>query len=245
MMNKIFYSMSLSLIVLMILFGVSSRAYAEADQRSLGTVQPGTCQAIMQDTVTIDGEQEQKKTISQTGVVRWLCDKEPAGSERNAIEVLIEKAADWLLGLANIVFMVMIGIGMVQIMAGGMSPEAIKAGKKRIFQAASSIALFALARVTLDLIGVTGGNFLGVPVGNFGVDTIYEIIQAIYNYIAFAGGALAVTMIIAGGIRMMTAAGNPQQIQTARKIITYAIIGLLGILSVQLITGLIGKIITG
>lgn len=219
-------------------------AYAEPspspNTKALATADSsGTCSDIMDDSVLVGNEREQKKTISQTGLVRWLCSQEPAGSTRNAIEVLIEMAANWLLGIASILFMVMIGVGMVQVMTGGASPEMVKAGKKRIIQAASSIALFALARVVMDLLAITGGNFLGVPVGNFNLDTIYQIIEAVWKYLIFVGGVLAITMIIVGGMKMMTSAGNPQQVQAARKTITYAIIGLLGLLSVGLIFNLI------
>lgn len=192
----------------------------------------GTCNDIKSD-----GQ------IISTGFVSTLC---TGGNNQTAIESIIENLTNYILNIGVIIFAIMIGLGMVQVITGGASPEALKAGKKRIFLAASSIALFFAARVTLDLIGITGGGrFLGVDLNNFNQDTILELIAAVWQYIQFIGGALAVTMIIVGAIRMMTAAGNPQQIQTARKIITYAVIGLLGVASASLIFNLISKIITG
>jgi hypothetical protein len=138
----------------------------------------------------------------------------------------------------------MIGLGMVQVTTGGASPEALKAGKKRIMLAVSSIALFFTGRIVLDAIGVTGANrFLGVDLNNFTQNTVYDIIRAIWTYIQFAGGVLAVVMIVVGGIKLMTSAGNPQAVQSARKTITYAVIGLVGLLSATLIVTLIGEII--
>lgn len=198
----------------------------------------GTCLDIKNDKV--DGE---GKIISNNGFIAMLC---TGGVGQTAIESIVENLTTYILNIGVLVFAIMIGLGMVQVITGGASPEALKAGKKRITLAASSIVLFFAARVTLDLIGVTGGGrFLGVDLNNFDQNTILELIAAAWQYIQFIGGALAVTMIIVGGIRMMTAAGNPQSIQSARKIITYAVIGLLGVASVSLIFNLIGRVITG
>lgn len=198
----------------------------------------GTCQDIKNDKVGDEGQ-----IISNNGFIAALC---TGGIGQTAIESIVENLTNYILNIGVIIFAIMIGLGMVQVMTGGASPEALKAGKKRIFLAASSIALFFAARATLDLIGITGGGrFLNVDLNNFDQNTILELIAAAWQYIQFFGGALAVTMIVVGGIRMMTAGGNPQQIQTARKIITYAVIGLLGVASASLIFSLISKVITG
>lgn len=206
----------------------------EAEETRLRNSQSvkGTC-----NDIKADGQ------IISSGFVSTLC---TGGNDQTAIQSIVENLTNYILNIGVIVFAIMIGLGMVQVITGGASPEALKAGKKRITLAASSIALFFAARVTLDLIGVTGGGrFLGVDLNNFDQNTILELIAAAWQYIQFIGGALAVTMIIVGGIRMMTAAGNPQSIQSARKIITYAVIGLLGVASVSLIFNLIGRVITG
>lgn len=205
----------------------------DAEETRLNSAQSvkGTCNDIKGD-----GQ------IISSGFVSTLC---TGGNEQTAIQSIIENLTNYILNIGVIIFAIMIGLGMVQVMTGGASPEALKAGKKRIFLAASSIALFFAARATLDLIGITGGRFLNVDLNNFDQNTILELIAAAWQYIQFFGGALAVTMIVVGGIRMMTAGGNPQQIQTARKIITYAVIGLLGVASASLIFSLISKVITG
>lgn len=192
----------------------------------------GTCQDIKQDG-----------GIISDGWISTLC---TGGVGQTAIQSIIENLTNFILNLGIFVFAIMIGLGMVQVIAGGASPEALKAGKKRILLAASSIALFFAARVFLDLIGINGaGRFLGVELTDFDQNTILELVGAVWQYIQFFGGALAITMIIVGGIRMMTAAGNPQQIQAARKIITFAVIGLLGVASASLIFNLIRTVITG
>lgn len=213
---------------------VGNGTSTNAEETRLNSAQTvkGTCNDIKGD-----GQ------IISSGFVSTLC---TGGNEQTAIQSIIENLTNYMLNIGVIIFAIMIGLGMVQVITGGASPEALKAGKKRIFLAASSIALFFAARATLDLIGITGGGrFLNVDLNNFDQNTILELIAAAWQYIQFFGGALAVTMIVVGGIRMMTAGGNPQQIQTARKIITYAVIGLLGVASASLIFSLISKVITG
>ncbi len=218
--------------------GNGTSTAAENERLSNPQSVKGTCNDIKGDQINGQGQ-----IISTGGFVSILC---TGDNNQTAIQSIVENLTNYILNIGVIVFAIMIGLGMVQVITGGASPEALKAGKKRITLAASSIALFFAARVTLDLIGVTGGGrFLGVDLNNFDQNTILELIAAAWQYIQFIGGALAVTMIIVGGIRMMTAAGNPQSIQSARKIITYAVIGLLGVASVSLIFSLIGRVITG
>jgi hypothetical protein len=158
---------------------------------------------------------------------------------------LVETLSNYIVGLGTFVLFVMIALAMVQIIVAGGSPESLKAGRKRLTLAVISVALLLTGRVVLDLIGVTGGTFLGVPVQDFNRETVQDIITAIYGYLLFAGGTLGVGVIIFAGIKMMTSAGNPQAIQASRKIIMYAVIGLLGLASVGVINSIIQKVLTG
>lgn len=190
-----------------------------------------------------DIKAEAGSIISENGFVGALC---TGGENQTAIQSIVENLTNFILFMGVIIFAIMIGLGMVQVITGGASPEALKAGKKRIMLAVSSIALFFTGRIILDGIGVTGANrFLGQDVGlnNFTQNTIYAIIGVIWTYIQFAGGVMAVVMIVVGGIKLMSSAGNPQAVQSARKTITYAVIGLVGLLSATLIVSLIGEII--
>lgn len=219
------------------------------DNVGFGTVEgSGTCSDILATQVTEGGgvtTVEKRPTVSSNGFVRWLCTQSSSNPNRNAIEVVVEVLANYILALGTFVFVLIMALAFVQIVTAGASPEALKAGKKRLLLAASSIAVIAIGRVILDLIGVTGGNFLGVNVASFNQDTIPQIIRAVYNYLLFIGGSLGVGMIIFGGIKMMTSAGNPQAIQGARKVITFAVIGLLGLASIGIIITIIQRIVTG
>lgn len=72
--------------------------------------------------------------------------------------------------------------------------------------------------------GVEAARGTGVPSQLFG-DT--GIITTITNTLLFIVGALAVIMIIFGGIRYATSAGNSSSVTAAKNTILYAIVGLI------------------
>jgi hypothetical protein len=71
------------------------------------------------------------------------------------------------------------------------------------------------------------------PAGASG--TLNDTITAIINLLSLAAGIAAVIMIIVGGFRYVTSAGNPEGTKGARNTIVYALIGLLIIALAQAI----------
>lgn len=220
---------------------LSGTELTECEARFAESGVGGTCN----DVVT--GGTDQREIVSNNGFIAFLCgNKGTSGDTRNAVVVIIENIATYVLGISTYIFAVMIILGVVQMGVAGGSPGGIQSAKNRITLAVTSIAFMWLGRLFLDLTGVTGGNFLGVPVSSgFNKDTIPLIIAAFMQYLTFIGGALSVTFIIIGGIRMMTSAGNPNGLKQAGKIITYAVISLVAIGSLNLIFQLISLVITG
>lgn len=191
---------------------------------------------------SIDG-QSVTPFISNNGFIKQLCDENTIPG-RSAIEVVIDRLANYLVFLVVGICMIMIVLGIIQ--AGTSGPGGIGAAKTRILAAVTSIALLWVGRLYLSLSGITGGEFLGVNIKDgFTSATIPEIATAILTYLTYTGGALSVIFIIFGGIRMMTSTGNPQGIAQAKKIITYAIISLVAIVGVGLIFQLIQLVLTG
>jgi len=72
--------------------------------------------------------------------------------------------------------------------------------------------------------GINSARGTGVP-GNLFGDT--GIITTITNTLLFIAGALAVIMIIFGGIRYATSAGNSSAVTAAKNTVLYAIVGLI------------------
>ena len=80
----------------------------------------------------------------------------------------------------------------------------------------------AVSAVTI-MDGVNAAQGTGVPDSLFG-DT--GIITTITNVLLFVAGGLAVIMIIIGGLRYVTSAGNASSVTAAKNTILYAIVGL-------------------
>ena len=58
-------------------------------------------------------------------------------------------------------------------------------------------------------------------------DGLSNTLKNATNTVLFIAGALAVIMIIYGAIRFMTAHGNEKQVESARLVVTYSVIGLI------------------
>ena len=63
--------------------------------------------------------------------------------------------------------------------------------------------------------------------GGSGGDSLGSLIQTIVNILLFILGAIAVVMIVIGGIRYATSNGDSGSIKTAKDTILYSVIGLI------------------
>lgn len=61
------------------------------------------------------------------------------------------------------------------------------------------------------------------------------IITNLINLMSIIAGIAAVIIIIVGGLRFVTGGNNPQEVQQARNLIIYAVVGLIVVASAQLI----------
>jgi len=69
-------------------------------------------------------------------------------------------------------------------------------------------------------------NAVSVEISNpLTASTLDELIEGVINFIFTIATAVFPLMIVIGAFYFLTAAGNPQQVQTAKTIILYTIIG--------------------
>ena len=106
--------------------------------------------------------------------------------------------------------------------------------KKTIKQLAA-VAVVPVVGVTMGLNSTTAGaqvdeinkgiNAVG---GSNSSDTLKvdEIVLAVVNWLLFAVGVISVIMLIVGGIKYATSAGDSNKVTSAKNTIMYAIIGL-------------------
>jgi hypothetical protein len=65
-----------------------------------------------------------------------------------------------------------------------------------------------------------------IPGGKFPQTSVQELVGKILDWVFGVAGAIFVIMIIVGGLQYLTAAGNEEASGKAKKIITYAVIGI-------------------
>lgn len=63
--------------------------------------------------------------------------------------------------------------------------------------------------------------------GSTSSDALPNLIQTIVNVLLFIAGAIAVIMIILGGIRYVTSNGDQAQVKAAKDTILYSVVGLI------------------
>jgi hypothetical protein len=104
----------------------------------------------------------------------------------------------------------------------------------------------AAAYDPLDTVDCTRGSGSAVCTNRTGADPLTGtdgvIIQAT-NILAWIGGVAAVIFMVVGGIKYITAAGAPADVQKAKETIIYAFVGLIAIvLARQVITYVLSRV---
>lgn len=75
--------------------------------------------------------------------------------------------------------------------------------------------------------------------------TLAQIAQNALNYLLGIAGTLCMVMLVVGGIFYITSGGNEERIETGKKTITYAIIGLAVILLSLVIVRAVAGVASG
>lgn len=106
-----------------------------------------------------------------------------------------------------------------------------------------SFSVFAILVPTSTLAACPGGNpppclITSIPSGS---NKIVSFLKNIQGWMLGFAGALAILFIVIGGVKMITSSGNPKQLESAKKTLTYAIIGLVVILLFSVILNLIAN----
>ena len=73
--------------------------------------------------------------------------------------------------------------------------------------------------------------------------TFVDLLNAIIDFIFYIAIPITSLMIIIAGLYFITAQGEPEKIQTAKRIITWALIGFLVILCAKGLVKLLGEVI--
>jgi hypothetical protein len=102
----------------------------------------------------------------------------------------------------------------------------------------------AYAQVPPPLPG--GGGAAGQPPSAWaGVGSLNELLGRILSFVFGLAGAIFVIMIIVGGLQYLTSAGNEEAAGKAKKLMTYAVIGIVITVAAWGISDLILKLVGG
>lgn len=75
-------------------------------------------------------------------------------------------------------------------------------------------------------------------------DAVTETIKNITDYVSFIAGLLAVLFVVIGGVMFTVAGDNEKKVDTAKKMITYAAVGLAIVLIAQGITSIVRTLVS-
>ena len=118
--------------------------------------------------------------------------------------------------------------GYLYIFSAG-DPGKVATGKKALTQAFIGLAIVISANVILNAIRFAllngSGSFSQNCVSSQCVNPGDMVINAI-NWVIGIAGAVSLIFVVYGGISYTTSSGDPGKLQQAKKIITYALIGL-------------------
>jgi hypothetical protein len=104
--------------------------------------------------------------------------------------------------------------------------------------ALSSVSYAANTNEVQKGVNQIGGNEAGNTAGDF-----TELIKKIINILLFLVGAIAVIMIIIGGLRYVISGGDQGQITGAKNTILYAVIGLVvAVLAYAIVNWVLGAL---
>ncbi len=169
----------------------------------------------------VDGEDSSTATVEFTNPLEY-----------DTVEEVLTSLLNALQGVIVVISIIFIVIGAIFYITSGGSEERIKTGKKAIFAALIGLAIGIAAPTFLKEIS----NILGWTTDNEMVSeapTIATIALNTLNFLLGIVGTLALIMLIVGGVMYITSAtstigegANEKKVSAAKKVVTYAIIGI-------------------
>ncbi|MDP3956900.1 MAG: pilin [bacterium] len=144
----------------------------------------------------------------------------------DTVEEVLTSILGTLQGIIVILALVFLVIGAVLYILSAGNDDRMKTAKNCILAAMIGLAIGIAAPSFLKEIG----NVLGWGAVNSGAVagalTLSQIARNVLNFLLSIVGILGIIMLVIGGIMYLTAAGSEERIETGKKIVVYAIIGI-------------------
>ncbi len=152
----------------------------------------------------------------------------PLGSV-TTVSQLLSNILGNLMGVIAIIAIIFMVIGGIMYMLSAGNEAMVIRAKKTWTGAVVGLAI-ALAAPTFlkEIKSILSGNTTGGSVNNWvsGALTIHDIAVNVLNLLLSVVGIIAIISLVIGGGMYLTAYGNEKRIDTGKKTITYAILGI-------------------
>ena len=113
--------------------------------------------------------------------------------------------------------------------------------KNKLFKIFQYFSLIYLLNILLPINKALANNYAGFP----DQTRLRPTVAGIFNFVFGAAGAIFVIMIIVGGLQYLTSAGNEETATKAKKIMTYAVAGIVITVGAWAISELLLSVIGG
>jgi len=167
----------------------------------------------------------------------------PIGA-KDLIEVL-NKLLTSLKGVVITVAIIFIVIGGLMYMMSGGNEKTITRAKACVAGAVIGLAIVLAAPIFLrEVLTIFGGANSGVNTrGLEGSLSLKDVVTRILNLLLSVLGIIAIISLVIGGGMYLTSYGDEKRIETAKKIVTYAIMGIVIALASIIIVREVGNLL--
>ncbi|MBR3131975.1 hypothetical protein IKG33_00975 [Candidatus Saccharibacteria bacterium] len=166
------------------------------------------------------------------GMVSWDCNVNVTNQEslKSGIwTIAANVATDVTVAAAYLILGYIIYGGYLYIFSSGESGK-VATGKKALYHAILGFAIVVSANVILTAIRFALGNRMYCDPNSgahcIKMDDAGTVITSSLQWVIGIAGAIAAIFIVYGGISYITSRGEPNKLQQAKQMITYALIGL-------------------
>ncbi len=182
------------------------------------------------------GSSEVKDCRYFLGMVSWDCGTNLTDGETPDSKGITEGVWIIVLNILSDISVIAAYLTLGYVVYGGYQyifssgdPAKVVTSKKVLAQAFTGIAIVMLASIILNTIRIV----LGVNFSNDcttsacpSPESASTMFDSFINWVIAIGGIISAIFVVYGGIAYMTSSGEPNKIQKAKNIITYALIGL-------------------
>ena len=157
---------------------------------------------------------------------------------KNFIWKIVLNGIQMALVLAAYVAIFFVLYGGFLFMTGGGNPSQVEKARKSIFNAIIGLVIAMGAIAITNFIFQLYGN---AQAGTNGVVELTgeELLHNALNLVYFIAGTVSIIVIIIGGINYVTSAGDASKVTRAKNMLTYAIVGLVIVLTAFAITNFV------